>query len=73
MKMNVGKIADDIRITRMHKTMIGYAEQKGSTVYVNGPNVGYIWHRVEAMLSHTPNTVTIKHGSTTYMWRTQRS
>ena len=47
--------------------MIGYAEQKGSTVYVYGPNGGYIWHRVGTLLGYTSNAVTIKHGSTTYI------
>jgi hypothetical protein len=47
--------------------MIGYAEQKGFTVYVYGPNGGYIWHRVGTLLGYTINTVTIKHGSTTYI------
>lgn len=56
--------------------MIGYAEQKGSTVYVYGPSGGYIWNRVGTLLGHTTNTVTIKHGSITYivyMWGTWRS
>ena len=48
--------------------MIGYAEQKGFTVYVYGPNGGYIWHRVGTLLGYTINTVTIKHGSTTYIY-----
>ena len=49
--------------------MIVYAEQKGSTVYVYGPNGGYIWHRVGTLLGYTSNTVTIKHGSTTQFHR----
>lgn len=47
--------------------MIGYAEQKGSTVYVYGPNGGYIWNRVGILLGCTTNTVTIQHGSITYI------
>lgn len=47
--------------------MKGYAEQKGSTVYVYGPNGGYIRHRVGTLLGWTTNTVTIKYGSITYI------
>lgn len=47
--------------------MIGYAEQKGSTVYVYGPNGGYIRSRVGILLGYTTNTVTINHGSITYI------
>lgn len=47
--------------------MIGFAEQKGTTVYVYGLNGGYIWHRVGTLLGYTSNTVTIKHGSTIYI------
>lgn len=47
--------------------MIGYAEQKGGTVYVYSPSGGYIWHRVGTLVGYTSNTVTIKQGSTIYI------
>ena len=48
-------------------SMIGFAEQKGNTVYVYKPNGGYMWHRVGILQSYTSTTVVIKHGSITYV------
>ncbi len=47
--------------------MIGYAEQKGSNVYVYNQNGGFLWNRTGTLVGYTSNTVTIKHGSTTYV------
>lgn len=47
--------------------MIGYAEQKGNTVYVYNTNGAYIWHRVGTLQAYTSSTVTIVHGSVTYI------
>lgn len=48
--------------------MIGYAEQKGSNVYVYNTNGGFMWNRVGTLSSYTSTTVVIKQGSTTYVW-----
>lgn len=47
--------------------MIGYAEQKGSNVYVYNQNGGFLWNRTGTLVGYTSNTVTIKYGSTTYV------
>lgn len=47
--------------------MIGHAEQKGSNVYVYNQNGGFIWNRAGTLVGYTANTVTIRHGSTTYV------
>lgn len=47
--------------------MIGHAEQKGSNVYVYNQNGGFLWNRIGTLVGYTSNTVTIKHGSTTYV------
>ena len=47
--------------------MIGYVEQKGSDVYVYSQNGGFLWNRTGTLVGYTSNTVTIKHGSTTYV------
>ena len=48
--------------------MIGYAEQKGSNVYVYNTNGGFMWNRVGTLSSYTSTTAVIKQGSTTYVW-----
>ena len=47
--------------------MIGYAEQKGSNVYVYNTNGGFIWNRMGTLVGYTSTTVTIRHGSVTYI------
>ncbi len=47
--------------------MIGYAEQKGSNVYVYNTNGGFMWNRYGTLVSYTATAVIIKHGSTTYI------
>ena len=47
--------------------MIGYAEQKGSNVYVYNTNGAFIWNRMGTLVGYTSTTVTIKHGSVTYV------
>lgn len=47
--------------------MIGYAEQKGDNVYVYNTTGGFMWNRYGTLVGYTANTVTIKHGSVTYI------
>lgn len=47
--------------------MISHAEQKGSNVYVYNQNGGFLWNRTGTLVGYTSNTVTIRHGSTTYV------
>lgn len=47
--------------------MIGYAEQKGDNVYAYNTNGGFMWNRYGTLVGYTANTVTIKHGSVTYI------
>lgn len=47
--------------------MIGYAEQKDSNVYVYNTNGAFIWNRMGTLLGYTSTTMTIKHGSVTYI------
>lgn len=44
--------------------MIGYAEQKGSNVFVYNTNGGFLWNRTGTLMGYTSSTVTIKQGST---------
>lgn len=44
--------------------MIGYAEQKGSNVFVYNTNGGFLWNRTGNLMGYTSSTVTIKQGST---------
>lgn len=47
--------------------MIGYAEQKGSTVCVYNANGNCLWNRTGTLLGFTSTTVAIKFGSSTYV------
>lgn len=47
--------------------MIGFAEQKGPTVYVYNSNGGYMWHRDGILLSYTSTQVVIKRYSSIYV------
>lgn len=49
-------------------TMIAYAEQVGSNVYVCNTNGGIMWTRTGTLIGYTSNTVTIKQGSVTYVY-----
>lgn len=44
------------------------AEQKGSSVYVYNPNGGLMWTKTGILQGYTSTTVTIKQGSTTYVY-----
>lgn len=47
--------------------MIGYAEQKGSMVYVYNENGSTIWTRGGTLVGFTSTTVAIKQGGCTYI------
>ena len=48
--------------------MIGYAEQRGSIVYVYNPNGGIIWTNNGELQSYTGSTVVIRRGGTTFVY-----
>ena len=48
--------------------MIGYAAQKGSTVYVYSQTGVYLWSKYGTLVGYTSNTVSIKQGSMTYIY-----
>lgn len=62
-----GSINSCARHKSVYVSMIGYAEQKDSNVYVYNTNGAFIWNRMGTLLGYTSTTVTIKHGSVTYI------
>ncbi len=48
--------------------MIGFAEQRGSTVYVYDPNGGLMWTNCGEFQNCTASTVVIRRGNTTYVY-----
>lgn len=48
--------------------MIGYAEQRGSAVYVYNTNGGILWTNYGELQSYTSSTVVIRRGGTTYVY-----
>lgn len=48
--------------------MIGYAEQRGSTVYVYNSNGGIIWTNTGELQGYTASTVAIRRGGTTFVY-----
>ena len=63
---NLKEVAHDTNI--VYKTMIGYAEQKGSTVYVYSQTGVYLWSKYGTLIGYTSDTVSIKQGSMTYVY-----
>lgn len=48
--------------------MIGYAEQRGSSVYVYGTNGQLLWQNNGELQSYTSSTVVIRRGGGTYVY-----
>ena len=48
--------------------MIGYAEQRGSLVYVYNTNGGLLWTNHGELQGYTASTVVIRRGSITFVY-----
>lgn len=48
--------------------MIGYVEQRGSSIYVYNSNGGLLWANSGELQSYTTSTVVIRRGSTCYVY-----
>ena len=48
--------------------MIGYAEQRGSTIYVYDVNGRILWTSYGELQGYTATTVVIRRGGTTYVY-----
>lgn len=48
--------------------MIGYAEQRGSLVYVYNTNGGLMWTNGGELQSYTATTVVIRRGGLTFVY-----
>jgi len=48
--------------------MIGLAKQQGTSVYVYNETGGFMFSKVGNLVGFTSNTVTVQHGSVTYVY-----